>query len=112
MTVESPQTIVKILGLVVKFIQSVRRNKITYRDLVSDIIEEKPQDDRICKCSVMKKVNRNKEIELAVLYLDKNNQPILQSLDGQKSYGFLLTAKEIDEELYSIFNKKDCIIFQ
>ena len=100
----------RMFDKVSQFVQGLRRNKITYRDLISDIVEGKPQDDRICKCSVLRTVNENNEIELAVIYLDFNDAPVLQSPDGQKSYGFLLTAKEIDAELNSVFNGKDCII--
>lgn len=100
----------RMFDKVSQFVQGLRRNKITYRDLISDIVEGKPQDERICKCSVLKTVNENNEIELAVLYLDLNDSPVLQSPDGQKSYSFLLTAKEIDAELNSVFNGKDCII--
>ena len=93
-----------------EFIQSLRRQKITYRELITEIVNKKPSDSRIRQCAVLKSVNANDEIELSVLFLDGNSQPVFKSADETEPYGFNLTAKEIDDELQSIFNGKDLII--
>lgn len=103
--------LVKAMQVCTKAIQSLRKERLSYEELIKDITESKPDDSRVVQCAALKQVN-NGVIEITVVYLDKDNQPVLRSADGEKDYGFAYTVKTIDPELTEIFAGKDMVIFQ
>ena len=94
-----------------KAIISLRKTSLSYRELLEDIIKSKPDDPRVVQCAVQKEGNAG-NIEISVLYLDKDNQIVMQSEDGQKSYGFAYTLKSIDPELAELFKHHDLVILK
>ncbi len=94
-----------------KMLQSLRKDSLSYRELIEEITKSKPEDPRVVQCAAMKEV-KDGNIEITVIYLDNNDQPILQSTDGMNDYGFVYTIKTIDSELAELFSQKNMVIFK
>ena len=94
-----------------KAIRKLRKTSLSYRELIEDITKSKPADSRVVQCAVLKQISDG-NIELSVLFLDKDEQPVLQSQDGKVDYGFAYTLKSMDPELTELFARTDLIIFK
>ena len=93
-----------------KAVLSLRKESLSYRELIEDITKSKPDDPRVKKCAAMKAV-KDGNIEVTVIFLDKDDQPVFKSEDGEKSFGFSYTVKNIDPELADLFAKHDMVVF-
>ena len=91
--------------------KSLRKSSLSYKELIEDITKSKPADQRVAQCAVMKQ-EKEGNIEVIVIYLDKENQPVLSSPDGSVDYGFAYTVKTVDPELAELFLRKDTVIFK
>lgn len=83
--------------------------EIKYADLVGEVLQNKPDDLKVKKCGVMRAKLPNGDIELTIVYLDDNAEPVWG--DAKKSYGFKKRTKKLDSELLDYFGDKDILIF-
>ena len=104
------QTLKKMIGYLAS-LRSETFELVTYSGLVAELISNKPDDSEIVKGAVIRKIIAPNRIELTVLYLDVNNEPVWGN-DPKKPYGFIKRTKECDIELNSMFQDKDLIIFE
>ena len=117
-----PETTKKVLTAITKAIaffgkaldkiQKLRRNTITYRDLIHEMTVSKPNDPDVNQCAVLKENLPDGVIRLTIIYLDSENNPVFTSKDGKQSYGCEITVKQIDQELTAAFNGKSLLIFR
>ena len=94
-----------------KAIISLRKTSLSYRELIEDITKSKPDDPRVVQCAVLKQEVAG-DIEISVVFLDKDNQFVMQSEDGKESYGFCYTLKSLDSELAELFANHDMVILK
>ena len=104
-------TIAKVAKNCAEAVMSLRKSSLSYRELIEDITNAKPDDPRVVQCAVLKQGEAG-NIEITVLFLDKDNQTVLQSEDGKKSYGFAYTLKSIDSELAELFTRHNMVILK
>ena len=106
------ETVINLIAKIGDKIKKLRRNSITYRELLNEIITSKPGDSSICQCAVMKDTLSTGEIRLTIVYMDSENTPVFTSKNGVEKYGCEITVKTIDQELIDAFNGKSLLIFK
>ena len=84
---------------------------LTYKDVIEDLVKKKPNDPAIKKGAAMKKQQSDGQIEVTILYLDANNEPVWGK-DENNMYGCRIITKQLDTELLNMFGDKDIIIFE
>ena len=103
--------IAKVAKVCAKAVMSLRKTSLSYRELIEDITKSKPDDLRVVQCAVLKQEKAG-NVEISVIFLDKDNQPVMQSEDGKVSYGFSYTLKDMDQELAALFSRHDLVILK
>lgn len=104
----------KALKKVIECIQSLRSesfNLLTYAQVVQELVRNKPNEPTVCKGAALKKEISPGCIEITILYLDANNEPVWGD-DPKHPYGCVKKTKQIDSELSAMFDGKDMIIFE
>lgn len=97
-----------------QFIQNKRSQTyqiLTYSNVVAGLVNLRPKDTAIVKGAALKKQIRPDRIEVTLLYLDVNNEPVWGE-DPKHPYGCVCITKQLDQELIELFGDKDLIVFE
>lgn len=84
--------------------------ELTYREVVKELIDNKPADPAIAKGAVLRKRLASGETELTLFYLDWYNEPVWGP-NPKRPYGCRKRTKQLDAELTDFFGGKDLLIF-
>ena len=107
---ELDRKVSNFLNKVERYLTLTSIDFLTYRELISFILSNKPIDEEIAKAAVVKKYKDSK-FNFTVVYLDSNNKPIWKDSNG-KVICFLVIANRIEEEIKDIFGDKDVVIIE
>lgn len=94
-------------------LQSLRSHtfeELTYEDVIEELVKNKPSDTNIAKGAALKRT-LNDKLEITILYLDKNNEPVWGD-NPKKPYGCIKRTRKLNPELAEFFSDKDLIIFE
>lgn len=83
----------------------------TYKELINYVVANKPNLSNVSKAAVIKRVDSNNLIKLTFIYLDSANKPIWKD-DYGIELSFVVIARSIDEEIKSLFGRKDIILIE
>ena len=83
----------------------------TYKELINYVVANKPNLSNVSKADVIKRVDSNNLIKLTFIYLDSANKPIWKD-DYGIELSFVVIARSIDEEIKSLFGRKDIILIE
>jgi len=113
--------IVKLMSLgkegikkLLSFLETFRSHTcklLTYKDVINDVVSNRPNNPLIKKAAVLKKQTADGEITVTICYLDKDNEPVWGD-DPQNPNGCTIMTKQLDTELQEMFGEKDVIIFE
>jgi len=106
-------TLVEWAGKAWSQIQSMRSHtfeELTYRDVIEELVNNRPKDIKIVKGAAVRKVFSDR-IEITIFYLDKNNNPVWGN-DPRKPYGCVKRTRKLSAELESFFADKEVLIFE
>ena len=112
--IELTNNIIKSINRCWKFIKSLRChtcNIVSYKDLIAEIVTSKPDDPRIKACGVVKRDISEKCIELTVIYLDDQNEPVWGD-DPENSYGYRKRTNKLEPELEEKFQSVDMLLIK
>ena len=121
MTTPPPDLILKLLALGQEGIKKIfslleafkaqSYKQLSYKEIVDEVVNNKPKHPAIVKAAVLKKQCENGDISVTICYLNKNNEPVWGD-DPNNPYGCSIVTKELDSELQKMFGSKDTIIFE
>ena len=95
-----------------KFVQNLRAStvqQITYAGLVADIVNKKPDDPYIKRCSVLRNPCPDGSTELVIVYLDDLNHPGWGP-NPERPFGWKMKTKKLDQELLEAFGNNNMLI--
>ena len=99
------------LNRVLEAFPAKSRKILSYKDVIQELVNNKPQDPSVVKGAAIRKRLNEKIIEVTILYLNSNNEPVFGS-DEQNPYGCIIKCEQLDQELLDTFDAKDLIIFE
>lgn len=104
----------RVVNKLMDFISSMRSetfDQLTYSDVIHELMNNKPNDPAIAKGAALKKELAPRKIDITILYLNKDNNPVWGP-DLRKPYGCRKRTKSLDKELLGLFEDKDLVIFE
>jgi hypothetical protein len=112
--IDLANNIIKSINRCWEFIKGLRChtcNTVSYKDLIAEIVTSRPDDPRIEACGVVKRDISDKCIELTVVYLDEQNEPLWGD-DPEKPYGYRKRTKKLEPELGEKFQSVDMLLIK
>ena len=106
------EVITNVITTVCDMLKKLRKNSISYRELLHEMMTSKPNDPQITQCAVIKDMLPEGDIRLTIIYMNSENTPVFASKNGVEKYGCEITVKTMDQELIDAFNGKSLLIFK
>jgi len=87
---------------------------LTYEEVMTYFINERPNDERIKKGAIWRQFLGNsvegKKYHIAQVFLDEGNEIVFDK--DNKLYGRQLVTNKLDDELLNIFAEKDLVLVE
>jgi hypothetical protein len=87
----------------------IDKEVLSYGDVITYFVEERPADERIRSGALLKEQQAN-TLVLTFVFLDESGS-ICTRPDGTK-YGQRLRVRKLDEEMLEVFAAKDLVVFE